>query len=46
VVLDPDGAVDVVLYWQQWKLRTPSLDRVADAVLAAARRALDQPPRS
>jgi LysR family transcriptional regulator (chromosome initiation inhibitor) len=43
VDLDPDGAVDVVLYWQQWKLRTPSLDRIADAVLAAARRALDQP---
>ncbi|WP_369135579.1 LysR family transcriptional regulator ArgP [Modestobacter sp. I12A-02662] len=41
VDLDPDGAVDVVLYWQQWKLRTPSLDRVADAVLAAARDALD-----
>jgi LysR family transcriptional regulator, chromosome initiation inhibitor len=46
VALDPDGAVDVVLYWQQWKLRTPSLDRVADAVLAAARRDLDQPARS
>ncbi|WP_222266480.1 LysR family transcriptional regulator ArgP [Modestobacter marinus] len=46
VDLDPDGAVDVVLYWQQWKLRTPSLDRVADAVLAAARRALDEPARS
>jgi LysR family transcriptional regulator (chromosome initiation inhibitor) len=46
VALDPDGAVDVVLYWQQWKLRTPSLDRVADAVLAAARRDLDRPARS
>ncbi|MGY1664932.1 LysR family transcriptional regulator ArgP [Geodermatophilus sp. SYSU D00696] len=43
VALDPDGAVDVALYWQQWKLRSPSLDRVAAAVLAAARRALDQP---
>ena len=39
-VLDPDGAVDVVLHWQQWRLRSPSLDRVADAVLAAARRVL------
>jgi LysR family transcriptional regulator (chromosome initiation inhibitor) len=42
VDLDPDGAVDVVLYWQQWKLRSPSLDRVADAVLSAARGQLDQ----
>ena len=40
VALDPDGAVDVVLYWQQWRLRSPSLDRVAAAVLAAARREL------
>ncbi|MCZ2816461.1 LysR family transcriptional regulator ArgP [Modestobacter sp. VKM Ac-2984] len=40
VVLHPAGAVDVVLYWQQWRLRSPSLDRVADAVLAAARRVL------
>ncbi|MGY1641304.1 LysR family transcriptional regulator ArgP [Geodermatophilus sp. SYSU D00703] len=44
VGLDPDGAVDVVLHWQQWKLRSPSLDRVAAAVLAAARRALDHEP--
>jgi LysR family transcriptional regulator (chromosome initiation inhibitor) len=43
VELDPDGAVDVVLYWQQWRLRSPSLDRVADALLAAARVQLDQP---
>ena len=43
VELDPGSGVDVVLYWQQWKLRSPSLDRVAEAVLAAARRALDQP---
>jgi LysR family transcriptional regulator (chromosome initiation inhibitor) len=42
VELDPDGSVDVVLYWQQWRLRSPSLDRVADAVLTAARRELDQ----
>src|SRR4051812_29298468 len=31
VALDPDGAVDVVLYWQQWRLRSPSLDHVAGA---------------
>jgi LysR family transcriptional regulator (chromosome initiation inhibitor) len=42
VALDPDGAVDVVLHWQQWKLRSPSLDRVAHAVRTAARTALDQ----
>ncbi len=42
VALDDAGAVDVVLHWQQWKLRSPSLDLVAGAVLGAARRALDQ----
>ena len=41
VVLDPDAGVDVVLYWQQWKLRSPALDRVREAVLAAAARELD-----
>ena len=41
--LDPAGAVDVVLYWQQWRLRSATLDRVRDAVLAAAGRELDQP---
>jgi LysR family transcriptional regulator (chromosome initiation inhibitor) len=40
VELDPAGAVDVVLWWQQWKLRSPSLDALADAVRAAARAAL------
>jgi LysR family transcriptional regulator (chromosome initiation inhibitor) len=43
VVLDPAAAVDVVLYWQQWRLRSPTLDRVREAVLAAAARELDQP---
>jgi LysR family transcriptional regulator, chromosome initiation inhibitor len=42
VELDAGGAVDVVLHWQQWKLRSPTLDRVADALLTAARTALDQ----
>jgi LysR family transcriptional regulator (chromosome initiation inhibitor) len=41
VDLDPGGAVDVVLYWQQWKLRSASLDRVREVVLAAAGRDLD-----
>jgi LysR family transcriptional regulator (chromosome initiation inhibitor) len=44
VVLDPAAAVDVVLYWQQWRLRSATLDRVREAVLAAAGRELDQPP--
>nr|WP_297428528.1 LysR family transcriptional regulator ArgP [uncultured Actinotalea sp.] len=42
VELDPAGAVDVVLHWQQWKLRSVPLDRVAAAVTAAARRHLRQ----
>jgi LysR family transcriptional regulator (chromosome initiation inhibitor) len=45
VELDPDGAIDVVLYWQQWRLHSPGLERVAEALLAAARTALDQPVR-
>jgi LysR family transcriptional regulator, chromosome initiation inhibitor len=43
VGIDEDGAVDVVLHWQQWRLRSPSLDRVADAVRTAARQHLAQP---
>jgi LysR family transcriptional regulator (chromosome initiation inhibitor) len=38
--LDSRGALDVVLHWQQWKLRSASLDRVADVILAAARKQL------
>jgi LysR family transcriptional regulator (chromosome initiation inhibitor) len=45
VALDPAGGVDVVLYWQQWRLRSPLLDRVREAVLTAAGRELDQPGR-
>ena len=36
VHFDPDGHHDVVLYWQQWSLRTPALDTVADLIKAAA----------
>ena len=43
VALDPAATVDVVLYWQQWRLRSATLDRVREAVLAAAGRELDQP---
>ena len=35
-VFDPDGAVDVVLFWQQWRLDSAPLDRVADALIQAA----------
>lgn len=35
-------AVDVPLFWQQWNLRSPLLDAVADAVVGEARRALRQ----
>ena len=43
VEFDPSGAVDVVLHWQQWKLRSAALERVRAAVLAGARGALDRP---
>lgn len=39
VVLEGDP-VDVPLYWQQWDLRSPLLDRVAHVVVDEARRAL------
>lgn len=44
VRLDQESAVDVPLYWQQWKLDSPPLAAVAEAVAAAAATALD-PPR-
>ena len=31
---------DVALHWQQWRLRSATLDRVRDAVLTAAHREL------
>jgi LysR family transcriptional regulator (chromosome initiation inhibitor) len=43
VALDPAAGVDVVLYWQQWRLRSATLDRVREAVLHAAARELDEP---
>jgi LysR family transcriptional regulator, chromosome initiation inhibitor len=44
VDVDPSGAVDVVLHWQQWKLRSLVLDQVAAAVIGAAHRHLRQLP--
>ncbi|MFD7433856.1 LysR family transcriptional regulator ArgP [Streptomyces sp. NPDC059861] len=38
--LAPERAVDVPLYWQQWKLDSPALAAVAQAVTAVAAEAL------
>jgi LysR family transcriptional regulator (chromosome initiation inhibitor) len=35
--LAPGHAVDVPLYWQQWKLDSPALKALSDAVISAAR---------
>jgi LysR family transcriptional regulator (chromosome initiation inhibitor) len=40
VELVPGETVEVPLFWQQWRLRTTSLDRLAAAVTGAAREAL------
>jgi LysR family transcriptional regulator, chromosome initiation inhibitor len=40
VCLAPDRPLDVPLYWQQWKLDSPALAAVADAVTATAARTL------
>ncbi|MER5951438.1 LysR family transcriptional regulator ArgP [Streptomyces sp. NPDC001904] len=43
VRLAPDHPVDVPLHWQQWKLDSPALAAVAEAVTAAAGEALRPP---
>ena len=40
VELDPEGAVDVHLHWQQWRLRSATVERVAEAIKAQAAIAL------
>ena len=40
VDVDPSGHHDVVLYWQQWSLRTPALDTVAELIASAAAESL------
>jgi len=40
ISLVPDQPVDVPLHWQQWKLDSPALAAVAEAVLVAASEAL------
>ncbi len=41
VEFDRRHGIDVTLYWQQWKLRSPALDRVAAALRAGAAERLD-----
>lgn len=41
VNLAPDRTVDAPLFWQQWKLDSPALTAVAEAVAAEAAEALD-----
>ncbi|MDX6354776.1 MAG: LysR family transcriptional regulator, chromosome initiation inhibitor [Streptomyces sp.] len=45
VDLAADRPVDVPLYWQQWKLDSPALAAVADAVVRTAARTLLGPDR-
>lgn len=44
VELDPKGAIDVNLYWQQWRLSSRVLERVADRVRAQAELVLERHP--
>jgi len=37
VDLAPGNAISQPLHWQRWRLRSPSLDAVSDAIVAAAR---------
>lgn len=41
IVVLADAPIAVPLYWQQWDLRSPVLDRVARVVVDEARRVLD-----
>ena len=42
VLLDDRATVDVPLHWQRWKVRSSSLERLTEVVLAGARQALPQ----
>lgn len=46
VEFDPPVHVDVALYWQQWKLHSPVLDRLADAMITTAAEELKLPEPS
>jgi LysR family transcriptional regulator, chromosome initiation inhibitor len=43
IEIDPQGAIAVTLYWQQWRLASKALSSVADAVQAAAAKMLTRP---
>ncbi len=43
VPLDPRAGVDLPLHWQRWKVRSRSLDRLTEVVLAGAQESLLQP---
>lgn len=43
VLIDPADTVDVPLHWQRWRVRSPSLERLSDVVLAGAKQALWSP---
>jgi LysR family transcriptional regulator (chromosome initiation inhibitor) len=40
VELEPGATVEVRLHLQRWRLRTPALDRLAEAIVAGARERL------
>src|SRR5690606_32321881 len=40
IMPEPAAHVDVALYWQRWRLPSPVLDRVSEAIIAAAAEAL------
>jgi LysR family transcriptional regulator (chromosome initiation inhibitor) len=40
LVLLGGAPVDVALHWQQWNLRSPLLDAIADEIVAEGRRVL------
>jgi LysR family transcriptional regulator (chromosome initiation inhibitor) len=42
VELERDATVDVALHLQRWRLRSPSLDRLAEAIVHGARERLTQ----
>jgi LysR family transcriptional regulator, chromosome initiation inhibitor len=45
VELEPGFTVDVALHLQRWRLRTSSLDRLAEAIVAGARERLRETAR-
>jgi LysR family transcriptional regulator (chromosome initiation inhibitor) len=42
VLLDDRATIDVPLHWQRWKVRSTSLERLTEVVLAGAEQALPQ----